>query len=85
MWKSATLLSASLQTQFLSDKLLDLGRGGIHGQIQHLLMEVRLSMQKMEQIQEASVIFITLSCDTHTGTDSREREKLNILTHGLGM
>lgn len=45
-------------TQSLSDEGLDLGRGSIHGQIQHLLMEVRLSMQKMEQIQEASVIVI---------------------------
>lgn len=48
-------------------------------------MEVRLSMQKVEQIQEASVIVIALSCDTYTGTDRRERKKLNIWAHGLGM
>jgi hypothetical protein len=31
-------------------------------------MEVRLSMEKMEQIQEASVIVIAISCDTYTRT-----------------
>lgn len=48
-------------------------------------MEVRLSMQKMEQIQEASVIVMALSCDIYAGTDSRERKELNIWAHGLGM
>ena len=54
----------------LRDKLSDLGRDSIHGQIQHLLMEICLSMEKMEQIQEASVIIITLSCDTYTRTEA---------------
>lgn len=85
MWKIVTLLSTSLVTRSLSDKVLDLGGGSTHGQVQHLLVEVRLSMQEMEQIQEASVIVITLSCDTYTGTDRRERKELNIWAHGLGM
>lgn len=51
-----------------------LGRKSIHAQIQDLLMEVCLSMHKMEQIQKASVIFVTVSCTPHTGVDSREKK-----------
>lgn len=38
-----------------------LGRGRIHGQIQDLLMEVSLSVHKVEQIQKVSVLFIMVS------------------------
>lgn len=75
MWKISTLLIVSSLSYSLNARLSEyLGRESVHGQIQDLLMEVGLSMHKMEQIQKASVVFIMVFHMPYTGIDSREKK-----------
>lgn len=79
MWTSTNLLVGSSEKHSLKEKLVEyLGRHSPHGQIQDLLVEVSLSMYKMEQIQKASVVFIMISYMPDTETEGKRKWQFNI-------